>query len=194
MIRNESYLERVKRHDTMIKKIMISAIGIAVLPLVTLFTNLTAYEYVENEPFVIASWGPAGPDEDIKMYRRNISIDSEGTLLLYPGKAEQLKVETEAPVIEKQLSQKQVERIQHTIEEQKFWSLPKDLSTPSEDGSYQYITVKQMDQTKKVGVLNTDNRQFQIIHDDITELVNDQEMKQWKKEVEAYLTKKLRRP
>src|SRR5699024_9011139 len=120
-----------------------------------------------------------GPDEDIKMYRRNISIDSEGTLLLYPGKAEQLKVEKEAPVIEKQLSQKQVERIQHTIEEQKFWSLPKDLSTPSEDGSYQYIT---------------DKRQFQIIHDDITELVNDQEMKQWKKEVEAYLTKKLRRP
>lgn len=162
------------------------------IPFVTMFTGVTEYNYVEDEPFVIASWGPAGPEEDIKMYRRNISIDSDGKLLLYPSEDEKLKVGKDAPVVEKQLSKKQVEHIKNTIEEQKFWTLSKDLSTPSEDGGYQYVEVKQIDKTKKVGGLNTDNQQFQTIHDEIFDLVDTKEMKKWRKEVEAYLTKNLR--
>lgn len=118
------------------------------------------YNYTTDKPFVIVSWYPAEFDDFRNMYGKNISIDHDGNLVLYTIETDDLKLGDHAPVLEIQLDDNQVDRVKDVIEEQKFWSLPEDISTPTEDGSFSYITVNLTDKSKQVGGLNQDNSRF----------------------------------
>ena len=146
------------------------------------------YDYATDGPFIITSWYPAGADDYRNMYDKNISIDHDGNLVLYTtAKDDQLRIGNNAPVLEIQLDDNQVNRVKDIILEQKFWRLPEDVSTPSEDGSFSYITVNLTDKTKKVGGLNTDDLQFIEIRKYILSLVDDDDFKRWTEDIEAHI-------
>src|SRR5699024_11324660 len=81
-------------------------------------------------------------------------------LRVYTESKNDLKIRDDAPVFKKQLSEDEVSDVQDVIEEEKFWKLPKDVTTPSEDGGSSYVTVNLKNDYKKVGGLNPDNDRF----------------------------------
>lgn len=146
------------------------------------------YDYTTDEPFLITSWYPAGADDYRNMYDKNISIDHSGNLILYTtAKDDQLRIGNNAPVLEIQLDDNQVNHVKNIIQEQKFWRLPEDVSTPSEDGSFSYIIVNLTDKSKKVGGLNTDHPRFIEIRKYILSLVDDDDFMRWTEDIEEHI-------
>jgi len=145
------------------------------------------YNYATDEPFVIATSYSAGPDDYRNMYDRNISIDQDGNLVLYTTGNSDIVLGADVPMLEVQLDEEQVIELEDVIQEQKFLSIQDDVSTPSEDGGYGYVTVNLENKSKEVGGLNPDNSQFIEVHRYIFSLVDDDDFKDWEEEVEEYI-------
>src|SRR5690625_2076344 len=145
------------------------------------------YNYATDEPFVIATSYSAGPDDYRNMYDRNISIDQDGNLVLYTTGNSDIVLGADVPMLEVQLDEEQVIELEDVIQEQKFLSMQDDVSTPSEDGGYGYVTVNLENKSKEVGGLNPDNSQFIEVHRYIFSLVDDDDFKDWEEEVEEYI-------
>ena len=109
------------------------------------------------------------------LYELSLFKDDDGNLTLYTTESEDLKLGDDVPVLEIQLDEKQVNRIKEIVQEQKFWILPEDVSTPSEDGSFSYITVNLANKSKKVGGLNSDHARFIEIHRYIFNLIDEED-------------------
>ena len=150
----------------------------------------TKYNYILDEPFVIATSYSAGADDYRNMYDHNISLDQDGNLVLYTTGNSDIILGDDVPVLEVQLDEAQVKKVEAVIQEQSFWKLPEDVSTPSEDGGYRYVTVNAESTSKKVGGLNPDHPQFTEIHQYIFSLVDDEDYKKWQEEVEEYIWEK----
>src|SRR5699024_2115638 len=139
--------------------------GIFICVCVVLLTGCTEkYDYATDEPFIIASWSPAGPGDFRKMYNEQISINQDGKIVLYTTGNDSLEMGDNIPNYEMELDDGEVDEVKEYIKEQEFRKLPGDVSTPSEDGSFSYITVRFADETKKVVGLNPDQTQFRNIH------------------------------
>lgn len=140
-----------------------------------------------DRPFVVSTWYSAGADDYRNLYHRNIAVYEDGTLILYTNGKDDLKLGSDVPVFKKQLDKTQVNRVKKILQEQRFWSLPEDISTPSEDGGFNFIAVNVNNKLKKVGGLNPDHAGFTEIHDEIFGLVAGEDFKKWTGEVEEYI-------
>lgn len=151
------------------------------------FDQVTDYDYADDEPFIITYSSSAGEDITQNMYRTIISIAQNGELRVYTEGRDSLEIHDDAPVLKKQLSDDEVKDVQDVIEEQGFWKLPKDVTAPSEDGSFSYVTVNLKDDSKKVGGLNPDNDRYTKIRHSVTSLVDDDEYAEWKEEIGEHI-------
>lgn len=147
-------------------------------------------EYATDKPFILVTNYSAGPDDYRNMYHVNIAIDQNGRLQLYADEDEELKIDDDAPVFETQLDEEQIDALQKVIEEQQFWELPEDVSTPSEDGGFSYITVNRADESKKVGGLNVDDEQFMEIRQQVFDLVDPGDYNEWTVDIEEFIWEK----
>jgi len=86
-----------------------------------------------------------------------------------------------------QVDDEEVEQVKHTIKQKRFWKLPRNLSTPSDDGKFKYITVNLKNGSKKVGGLNPDNERFDDIYQSVWDLVEGEEYQNLKEEIEEYI-------
>src|SRR5690625_6577736 len=82
------------------------------------------------------------------MYEENVAIDHDGKLVLYTIGDDDLIIKQDAPILEVKLNDEQINQVKKVIEENEFWKLPRDVSTPSEDGGFGYITVNLSDKTR----------------------------------------------
>lgn len=143
--------------------------------------------YVTEEPFVIASWSPAGPDHVRNFYPRKVSISNNHTLILYTEPTKDITIGDDAPMVEIHLKEDEVEKIKETIIKNQFWKLNAILDSESQDGRYSYITVNLTDRTKTVGGLNPPHANFNEIFDNIFDLVDSDTYKTWNKKVKEYI-------
>src|SRR5699024_10041989 len=148
--------------------------------------------HVEEDILIVAEWSPAGPDEINNMFNRKISVDHDGTLVLSTNMSGdgKLTIEEDAPTFTIHLEKEEVNHIKKEIKDRKFFKLPKDVSTPSDDGSYSYLTVKLEDKTKKVGGLNPNQERFVELHDYIFSLVHDDDYEKWQEDMKEYIRDK----
>lgn len=144
-------------------------------------------DFTEEGPFIILTFQPAGPDDYRNLFPHNYSIDENGTLTLYTESKGKLKVGNDAPVLKKQLSDEEIEKLKHLIHANNFWNLEEDLSEDSQDGNFIYISVYLTDQSKTVGGLNPLEPRFIEITDYITSLVDDEEYTFWVNEIKNYI-------
>lgn len=144
------------------------------------------YKFVTEEPFIIVSSYSAGPDDYRSMYDTNISISDNGKMVIYSTGSNQLSMKN-SPELEVTLNEKEVNQVKKAIQQNKFLRLPKDVSSPSEDGGFDYATVKFADQTKKVGGLNSTNEKFNAVLDSVWQVVEDDDYKKWENEIEEHI-------
>lgn len=101
----------------------------------------------------------------------------------------EMEVGEDAPTIEKELSTKELKEIKEVIEENQFFSIPKDVTDYSvQDGDGSRITVYEKGQQRKVGGENSSNKHYNAIEDSIFDHVRD-EYADWEKETQDYLKK-----
>lgn len=154
---------------------------------VLLISFTKKFNFAIDKPFLVVTSYSAGPNDYREMYDKNIAIHNDGRLVLYAAESNDPIIEVDAPVLEIQLTDKQVKHVKEVIEEESFWGLPRDISTPSEDGGYQYITVDLSNVTKKVGGLNTDNARFDVIYQSAWDLIEEDGYKKWIEEIEEHI-------
>jgi len=148
---------------------------------------MKSYDFATEEPFIIVTISPAGPDDYRNLYSENIAIDNDGNLSLYTNESKNLIIKEDAPVFQMQLNEKEVNQVKDVIKEEKFLSLKEDVTTPSEDGTFSYITVNFQDTSKEVGGLNPDDPQFMEIRNYVFDLIEDEDKKEWRKEIEEHI-------
>ena len=145
------------------------------------------YNFATKEPFIIVTRYSAGLDEYKNMYHKNIAIYDDGKLVLYSDEDSDLNIDDDAPVLRMQLDEEEVEQVKNTIKQKRFWKLPRDVSTPSEDGGFRYVTVNLKSGSKKVGGLNPDNERFDDVFQSAWDLVEGGDYRNWKEEIEEYI-------
>lgn len=167
--------------------IFLSGILLLILIVIIVVVWPKQYNYATDEPFLVVTTYSAGPDDFRNMYDESIAINNDGHLVLYSTGSDDLIIKDDAPTLEMQLHDEQVEQIKEVIEEAKFWKLPTDVSTPSEDGGYGYVTVNLTNSSKKVGGLNPDNERFFDVFQSARVLIDQDDYENWQKEIEEHI-------
>src|SRR5699024_11576975 len=70
------------------------------------------YDFSTEDPFIVVSRSSAGPDDYRNMYDEQIAIHQNGDLVLYTEGNSSLDIGDDAPTLEIQLNEKQVEQVQ----------------------------------------------------------------------------------
>lgn len=147
-------------------------------------------ELAEEGPFIILTSLPGGANVPQEFYPRNIGVFNSGKLVIYTEETEHIKLDDDAPMIEIQLKDEEVEKVKETIQKNRFFSLKEDLSDSGVmDGSFHYITVHTKDETKKVGGEMPINDKFNAIWDEVKSLIDD-EYEEWSEEISEYIYEK----
>lgn len=145
------------------------------------------YNFATEEPFIVVSSYSAGPDDYRNMYDENIAINDEGHLVLFSTGNNDLIMGDDAPTLEIQLSDEQVDQVKNTIKKEKFLSIPKDVSTPSEDGGFIDVTVNLVNKTKKVKGLNPDHERFLAVFQSAWKPIENEDYQRWIEEIEEHI-------
>lgn len=145
------------------------------------------YDFSTEDPFIVVSRSLAGPDDYRNMYDEQIAIHQNGDLVLYTEGNSSLDIGDDAPTLEIQLNEKQVEQVQDSIKENKFWRMPRDVSTPSEDGGFKGITVNLVNKTKEVRGLNPEHEKFSNIFKTAWDFIDNDDYKKWVEEIEEHI-------
>src|SRR5699024_2797545 len=145
------------------------------------------YDFATKEPFIIVTRYSAGLDEYKNMYHKNIEIYDNVKIVLYSDGYSSLNIDDNIPILRIQLDEEKVEQVKNTIKQKRFWKLPRDVSTPSEDGGFRYVTVNLKSGSKKVGGLNPDNERFDDVFQSVWDFVEGGEYRNWKEEIEEYI-------
>lgn len=151
--------------------------------------------FVDEGPFVKLELYSASSGTYLDHFPKHITVSNDGSVHVFTkevvdwtGEVE-LKVEDDAPTIQKKISEKEVKEIKQVIEENRFLSIPKDVTDYDVmDGSGSRITVYENDQERKVGGENSSNQRYNAIEDIIFDQVKD-EYSDWVTETEEYLMK-----
>lgn len=163
------------------------------LVLVLLIGCTNKIDFAENKPFVKLEIYSASQGTYLDHFPKSITVSNDGSVLLYTeevidrwGEVE-LKVEEDAPSVKKEISKEKVEEIKDVIEENRFFSIPKDVTDYEVmDGGGSTITVYGKDQEREVGGENSRNEQYNAIEKIIFDQVRD-EYYDWEKETREYL-------
>lgn len=178
----------IKRMINLMRKHTIGRYSTFVCLLIILISGCSnTYDYAKDEPFVTASFSPAGPDDFRNLISNKIAIYQDGTLILSADGNSDINMGTDKPELELQLDEEQIKLLQELIEDEKFGNLPNDVTAPSEDGAFYNITVNLTNESKEVNGLNPDNESFHKIHKHIFNLVDDEKYANWKNEVDEYV-------
>lgn len=146
--------------------------------------------YAIDEPFIIVSYAPAGPDDYRNLYPVHYALYDDGTFHMYSEEANRMNFGDDAPRYETQVNEYRVGKVKELIDEKKFWKLNKDITVDSEDGSFHYITVNLTDKSKTVGGLNPENENFFAIGDYVKTLGDKEERRKWIEDIENYIWEK----
>lgn len=147
-------------------------------------------DFTEEGPFITLTSYPGGENYYVDFYPRHIAVHQDGTLRVYTEATEEIIVEDDAPTVEVKLTDKEVQDIKDTIQDNRFFSLPKDVSDPDVmDGPMQYITVHADTESKEVGGEWPVNEKFQAIREDVLDHVLE-EYNDWLEEIDDYIYEK----
>ena len=147
-------------------------------------------DFTEEGPFIILTSYPGGENYYVDFYPRNIAVHEDGTLHIYTEATEDIIVEDDAPTVEIKLTNKEVQHIKETIQDNRFFRLPKDVSDPHVmDGPMQYITVHADTESKEVGGEWPVNENFQAIRKEVLDHVQ-KEYDDWLDEIDDYIYEK----
>jgi len=151
--------------------------------------------FVDERPFVKLELYSASSGTYLDHFPKHITVSNDGSVHVFTkevvdwtGEVE-LKVEDDAPTIQKKISEKEVKEIKQVIEENRFLSIPEDVTDYDVmDGSGSRITVYEKGQERKVGGENSSNQRYNAIEEIIFNQVKD-EYSDWVTETEEYLMK-----
>ena len=150
-------------------------------------------DFVKEEPFVKLELYSASEGTYLDHFPKIITIADDGSVHVFTeeitteyGEVE-MKVGDDAPTINKKISAEEVKEIQQVIEENRFFSIPKDVTDYGVmDGGGSKITVYDKEKKKTVGGENSSNKKYNAIEDIIFDQVRD-EYDDWKEETKDYL-------
>lgn len=150
-------------------------------------------DFVDEGPFVKLELYSASEGTYLDHFPKIITVSHDGSVRVLTkervrknGRVD-MKVEEDAPTIEKTISAKEVIEIKEVIEKNRFFSLPKDVTDYDVmDGSGSRITVYEKERERKVGGENSNNEQYNAIEAIIFKQVKD-EYYDWEKETKDYL-------
>lgn len=150
-------------------------------------------DFVEEEPFVKLELYSASEGTYLDHFPKIITIADDGSVHVFTeeitteyGEVE-MKVGDDAPTINKKISAEEVKGIQQVIEENRFFSIPKDVTDYGVmDGGGSKITVYDKEKKKTVGGDNSSNKKYNAIEEIIFDQVRD-EYYDWKEETKDYL-------
>ena len=150
-------------------------------------------DFVDEGVFVQLEPYSASEGTYLEHFPKIITIANDGSVRVTTKEAVsrsgrvEMEVGEDAPMIEKEISQKEVEQIKRTIEKNDFLSLPKDVTdydVMDGDGSRIYVYTK--DEIRKVGGENSQNEKFLTIRRAVFRTV-EEEYEDWVEETEEYL-------
>lgn len=151
--------------------------------------------FVDEGPFVKLELYSASEGSYLDHFPKNITVSDDGSVYVFTKEMVDwdgeivLKVEDDAPTVQKKISKKEVKEIKQVIEENRFLSIPEDVTDYDVmDGSGSRITVYEKGQERKVGGENSSNQRYNAIEDIIFNQVKD-EYKDWVTETKEYLMK-----
>lgn len=168
-------------------RVYLYGIFFSIIVMITIVLSPKKYDFATEEPFIIVTSYSAGPDDYREMYDVNIEINNDSNLVVYTTGNDDLDIGEDAPMLEAQLTKDEMQQMKEAIEENKFWKLPRDVSTPSEDGVFRYVTVNLADESKEVGGLNPDQERFNDVYQFAWDLVKDNDYRKWTEEVEEHI-------
>ena len=150
-------------------------------------------DFVSEVPFVQLQVYSASSGTYLDHFPKMITISNDGTVALFTeqtvsrtGKVE-LRVEDDAPTVEKKISAEKVKEIQEVIEKNGFLSLPTDVTDYDVmDGVGSRITVYEENQETTVGGENSSNEQYNSIEKIIFDQIRG-EYKDWVDKTKDYL-------
>lgn len=150
-------------------------------------------DFVDNGPFVKLELYSASAGTYLDHFPKIVTVSNDGTVRVFTqevvkenGRVE-MKVGDDAPTIKKKISSNDVKEVKKVIEENHFFSIPKDVTDYDVmDGEGSKITVYKKDKKRKVGGENSSNKQYNAIEEIIFNQVKD-EYDGWIEETEEYL-------
>ena len=144
--------------------------------------------YATDEPFIIVTSYSAGPEDVRNMFKRNVSVSEDGTLVLYTEPEEEIKLGDDAPMLEVELTKNEVAEIKNAIAKNKFWTMKENLSDYNiQDGGYLYVTVNLVEESKTVGGLNPNNERLNDISHHVRRLIPKEAYRQWDEEITEHI-------
>lgn len=91
-------------------------------------------------------------------------------------------IDADAPMVEKELTEAEVEHIQDLIQEH-FWKLNTNIINPDGGNLKESITVNLTEESKEVSAHDPVNERFTTIRDEMIDLVGEKEYKAWASEI-----------
>jgi len=170
-------------------------VGLVFILFVLLVGCTKKVDFVDEGPFVKLELYSASSGTYLDHFPKIMTVSNDGSVHVFTEEVIgfdgiiEMEVGKDAPTIEKEISAQEVNEIKRVIEENRFFSLPKDVTDYDVmDGSGSRITVYGKDREKKVGGENSDNKHYNAIEDTIFSHVRD-EYADWEKETKDYLSK-----
>lgn len=174
---------------------MRKAIGLVVIIFILLIGCTNKIDFAEDEPFVKLELYSASEGSYVDHFPKYITVSNDGSVHVFTKEVVDwtgeiaLKVEDDAPTIQKKISEKNVKEIKQVIEENRFLSIPENVTDYDVmDGSGSRITVYEKNQKRKVGGENSSHKRYNAIEEIIFNQVKD-EYDDWKRDTEDYLYK-----
>ena len=172
---------------------MVKRIGVLFVMVLFLASCRKNIDFVDEGPFVQLEVYSASSGTYLDHFPKIITVSNDGTVTLFTeqtvsrtGKVE-LRVEDDAPTVEKKLSAEKVKEIKEEIEKNRFTSLPTDVTDYDVmDGVGSRITVYEENQETTVGGENSGNEQYNSIEKIIFDQIRG-EYKDWVDKTKDYL-------
>lgn len=147
-------------------------------------------DFADEGPFIQKTSTPSGENYYLDFYPRNIAVYNDGTIRIFTEATDDIIVEDDAPMVEKQLTDEELAKIKTTIEENNFLKLDKDLSHPEDTHpSGLHLTVYTKTDSRKVYAESPFDENFKAVADAVSNHVQD-EYYEWLEDIEEYIYEK----
>lgn len=150
-------------------------------------------EFAEEGPIVKLQLYSASAEYYLDHFPTYITVTNDGVVTLFTeevvsrnGEIE-ISIGEDVPVVEKQISMDELERLKNTIQSNTFFSLDENITDyQTMDGSVSRVTVYAKDKEKTVGGENSVNDRYNAIEESIFTHVKD-EYSEWRKKTKEYI-------
>lgn len=172
----------------MLKKLNVLLTGLLFIMFITLGGCSTDLDFATDDPFIVIKTVPIEANEYRYFYPRKTAVYDSGKVKKYTEETDTIKVGDDAPEVEQELSDEEVDELKEIIEKNKFFKLKKDLTDKSVmDGESVHVTVNLKDESKTVGGENPDDEGLDEIRDYTEELIEGDASKQWNEDIDDYI-------